>query len=204
MSFHSRRPAPAADHWRAIALIAVLFATAPSVAHSLDWGVGTRFGFETQAAAFDDPYAFSTGIGIFADLELSQSVPLRAGVTLSRYTFASLSPAFSSSSMPTPGIYFAYPVYRVVDDSIEWWVEPFFEYRHYRRTHRFLNTETISQRPLTAIGLRLISVRRFGISTGVAAEYQTVWDNQPVHRAAVLMRLGFRSRNPVPAPGARR
>lgn len=172
---------------------------APGAAQALDWEVGTRFGFETQAAAFDDPYAFSLGVGVFADVAPTKAFPMRVGFSLSRYAFDSRSAAFSDSSMPTPGVYLAYSVHRVTDDSIDWRIEPYLEYRQYRRTHRFFDSETTSQRPLTAVGVGVISVRRFGVSSGVAVEYQTVWDNSRVHRAAVLLRLGIRSHAPAGA-----
>ncbi|TVR07310.1 MAG: hypothetical protein EA403_00040 [Spirochaetaceae bacterium] len=191
----SRRRGPSGSELRTLLLV-VGIALMPAAAQALDWEVGTRFGFETQPAAFDDPYAFSLGLGIFADVAPLALLPVRFGITLSRYFFDSRSPAFSDSTMPTPGVYLAYPAYRVADDSIDWRIEPYLEYRLYRRTHRFLDAETTSQRPLTALGVGLISLRRFGVSSGVAIEYQTVWDNTPVHRAALLLRLGIRSRAP--------
>ncbi len=180
-----------------VLLLAFWFSLVPAAAPALDWEIGTRFGFETQPAAFDDPYGFSLGVGIFADVAPLDRLPIRFGITLSRYAFDSRSAAFSDSTMPTPGVYLAYPAYRVIDDSIDWRIEPYLEYRLYRRTHRFLGSETTSQRPLTALGVGLISVRRFAVSSGVAIEYQTVWDNTPVHRAAVLLRLGIRSQAPT-------
>ena len=178
-------------------LLAVFLARATAPLGALDWEIGTRFGFETRPAGFDDPYGFSLGIGLFADVAPLDALPVRFGATLARYTFNSRRAPFADSAMPTPGVYLAYPLFRVIDDSMDWRIEPYIEYRHYRRTHRFFDTETTSRRPLTAVGLGVISVRRFGVSSGVAIEYQTVWDNTPVHRAAVLLRLGVRSQAPA-------
>lgn len=176
----------------ALLTLALAFAAIP--AGAVEWEVGTRFGFETRAAGFDDPYAFSLGVGVFAEIVPLETVPLRLGVSLSRYSFDSRSPVFGDSTMPTPGVYVGYPVYRVADDSIAWRVEPYVEYRHYRRRHEFFGSQTETRRPLSALGIGVVSVRRSGVSTGAAVEYQTIWDNNPVHRAAVSLRLGIGSR----------
>ncbi len=191
MRFPSNRPDfCCAFRWYTILVLFIVFVVLPT--NAFEWELGGRFGFETSAFGFDDPYAFSLPVGLYAEATLFDGL-LNAGLTFSRVFFRSRSELFSDSFMFTPGLYVGYPVFRLDDDSIRVRVEPYFEYRNYRREHQFLESTFITQRPLTALGIGVAATRRTGVSTGAAVEYQAIWDVRLFHRAAVLLRIGYRS-----------
>lgn len=175
---------------RSLIMILVLSGHAVPV-RPLELNAGTRFGFQTRPAEVEDPYAFGLFVGAYLEVNPWREIPLSIGLTLLRSAYAGRVEDFGESVMTAPGLALSYAVHRISDDSISWALAPYLEYRHYIREHSFQGEKYVGRRPMSSVGLQVISRRENGISTGIAIEYLTAWDNKPVHMIGCLFRLGF-------------